>query len=232
MAYSLNKLRISPTEFSDKFRVSVNKENIKIKNELDSLASTKLNVSSVDAAIDTKATVTGIAGTILPTTTSTFDLGSTTKKFRTLELSSNITAAGTLHTLGAFEISGSTIRSVNTNLLTINDNLTVVGTLNTGPVISTGQVSGTTGSFSSTVTGTQFNGAVQGNVVGSVKGDVKATDDTIMINSTTKQFGFANANVVGNLTGNVNATTVTTGIAIVGGSNIRSFSVAMGVALS
>jgi hypothetical protein len=37
----------------------------------------------------------------------------------------NFTASGSLHTLGTIEISGNVIRSTNTSLITVNDNLTV-----------------------------------------------------------------------------------------------------------
>jgi hypothetical protein len=48
----------------------------------------------------------------------------------------NLTASGTLHTLGTIEISGNAIRSTSTDTITVNDNLTVTGTLSTSSVLS------------------------------------------------------------------------------------------------
>jgi cytoskeletal protein CcmA (bactofilin family) len=221
MAYNRSLIKISPKTFPDQFRSSVNRENGKILDELVLIDSSKLSTTNLNSSIDNKLSVVGVASTIIPTSTSVSDLGSSTKKFRALNLSSNITAAGTLNTFGTVEISGNTIRSTDTTLLTINDNLTVQGAVNATSVVSSGSVSGTTGVFSGAVSGTSFTGAVSGAVTGNVTGNVLG-------NLT----GNVTGNVQGNLTGNVNATTVTTSTAIVGGSNIRSFAVAMGVALS
>ena len=59
----------------------------------------------------------------------------------------------------------------------------------------------------SNVYATAFNGAltgaVTGNTTGVHKGNVLADDNTVLINATTKQIGFAGANIVGTLTGSV-----------------------------
>ena len=59
----------------------------------------------------------------------------------------------------------------------------------------------------SNVYATAFNGAltgaVTGNITGTHKGNVLANDDTVLIDATTKQIGFAGANIVGTLTGSV-----------------------------
>lgn len=59
----------------------------------------------------------------------------------------------------------------------------------------------------SNVYSTAFNGALTGAVTGSTtgthKGNVLASDDTVLIDATTKQIGFAGANIVGTLTGSV-----------------------------
>ena len=59
----------------------------------------------------------------------------------------------------------------------------------------------------SNVYSTAFNGAltgaVTGNTTGTHKGNVLANDDTVLIDATTKQIGFAGANIVGTLTGSV-----------------------------
>ena len=66
---------------------------------------------------------------------------------------------------------------------------------------------GTSGSrwsnvYSSTFTG-NLTGNVTGNITGIHTGNVLATDNTVMINATTKQIGYAGANIVGTLTGSV-----------------------------
>jgi hypothetical protein len=48
-----------------------------------------------------------------------------------------------------------------------------------------------------------LTGAVTGNTTGVHKGNVLANDDTVIIDATTKQIGFAGANIVGTLTGSV-----------------------------
>jgi len=51
-------------------------------------------------------------------------------------ITNNLTANGTLHRLGTIEFSGSTIRSVDSTILNINDSLNVVGTI-TSPSVDT-----------------------------------------------------------------------------------------------
>jgi hypothetical protein len=48
-----------------------------------------------------------------------------------------------------------------------------------------------------------LTGAVTGNTTGVHKGNVLANDDTVLMDATTKQIGFAGANIVGTLTGSV-----------------------------
>lgn len=54
---------------------------------------------------------------------------------------------------------------------------------------------------------TTFNGNLIGNVTGNITGEhignVLATDNTVMVNATTKQIGYVGANIVGTLTGSV-----------------------------
>lgn len=52
-------------------------------------------------------------------------------------------------------------------------------------------------------------GNVTGNTVGEHKGTVRAADDTVMINGTTKQIGFVGANIVGTLTGSCTGSSLT-----------------------
>ena len=56
--------------------------------------------------------------------------------------------------------------------------------------------------YATTFTGA-LTGAVTGNTTGTHKGNVLANDDTVLIDATTKQIGFAGANIVGTLTGSV-----------------------------
>ena len=74
----------------------------------------------------------------------------------------NITASGTLHTLGDIEISNATIRSVSTSLVTINDALTITGsnTLTAGNYLSSGNITINTDKF--IVTGSSGDTSIKG----------------------------------------------------------------------
>ncbi len=65
----------------------------------------------------------------------------------------------------------------------------------------------------SEVWATTFNGALTGNVTGNIvgthTGNVLATDNTVMINATTKQIGYAGATLVGTLTGSCTGSAAT-----------------------
>jgi len=75
--------------------------------------------------------------------------------------SGNITANGTLHTLGDIEISNATIRSVATSLVTVNDSLTVSGTtLTASNYVSSGNITINTDKF--VVTGSNGNTSIKG----------------------------------------------------------------------
>jgi len=75
--------------------------------------------------------------------------------------SGNITANGTLHTLGDIEISNATIRSIATSLVTINDSLTVSGTtLTASNYVSSGNITINTDKF--VVTGSNGNTSIKG----------------------------------------------------------------------
>jgi hypothetical protein len=75
------------------------------------------------------------------------------------------------------------------------------------PGISNAYALGSTTNRWSNVYATAFNGAligaVTGNTIGTHKGNVLANDDTVLMDATTKQIGFAGANIVGTLTGSV-----------------------------
>lgn len=62
--------------------------------------------------------------------------------------------------------------------------------------------------YATTLTG-NLVGNVTGNTTGIHKGNVTASDDTVMINATTKQIGYAGANIVGTLTGSVTGSAAT-----------------------
>jgi len=75
------------------------------------------------------------------------------------------------------------------------------------PGISNAYTLGSTTNRWSNVYSTAFvgalTGAVTGNTTGVHKGNVLANDDTVLIDATTKQIGFAGANIIGTLTGSV-----------------------------
>lgn len=75
------------------------------------------------------------------------------------------------------------------------------------PGISNAYTLGSTTKRWSNVFSTTFNGAltgaVTGNTTGVHTGNVLANDNTVLINATTKEIGFAGANIIGTLTGSV-----------------------------
>ena len=71
----------------------------------------------------------------------------------------NLTASGTLHTLGTIEISGNNIRSTDSTTVRINDSLSVNGAVSATSVSSTGAVSGTTITGTGAVSGTTITGS-------------------------------------------------------------------------
>ena len=71
----------------------------------------------------------------------------------------NLTASGTLHTLGTIEISGNNIRSTDSTIVRINDSLSVNGAVSATSISSTGAVSGTTITGTGAVSGTTITGS-------------------------------------------------------------------------
>ena len=69
--------------------------------------------------LDVRGTSNQITAVVSATDTLTLALTSN------VTIPGNFTASGALHTLGTIEISGNVIRSTNTSLITVNDNLTV-----------------------------------------------------------------------------------------------------------
>lgn len=85
--------------------------------------------------------------------------------------------------------------------------IAVVKSTGIQPGITNAYTLGSSTKVWSNVYATAFNGslvgAVTGNTTGSHKGNVLANDNTVLIDATTKQIGFAGANIVGTLTGSV-----------------------------
>ena len=73
--------------------------------------------------------------------------------------SGNITASGTLHTLGTIEISGNNIRSTDSTTVRINDSLSINGAVSATSISSTGSISGTTITGTGAVSGTTITGS-------------------------------------------------------------------------
>lgn len=99
------------------------------------------------------------------------------------------------------------------NNATVQGNVTVTGNISS----TTGNVSGYDGNFSHHVTANRFNGDllgdVTGNVSGYITGNVRATDNSVIINASTKAASVGDLSAAGNLTvtGNltINGTTTT-----------------------
>jgi hypothetical protein len=115
-----------------------------------------------------------INSNIVPNTDSTFNLGSSGKKW----------SNGWINTLTSTAITSTTL----TGTLTGDVKGSVFGD------DSTVLVDGVSG---------VLRGNHIGNVTGNVTGNVVATDTTVMINATTKSIGYLGAALAGNLTGNV-----------------------------
>jgi hypothetical protein len=73
--------------------------------------------------------------------------------------SGNITASGTLHTLGTIEISGNNIRSTDSTTVRINDSLSINGAVSATSISSTGSILGTTITGTGAVSGTTITGS-------------------------------------------------------------------------
>ena len=199
-------------------RDHINRENKKIKDETDNLDSIKVNLSNLNSLIDTKLGTTGVGVTIIPTVTNSVDLGSTTKKFEDLYLNSEIN-------LGSNTISTAGNTLTVSNNLNVGGNLTVVGTSTfTGGTITVGDAD---------TDNVVFGAEVNSNIIPN-------TTNTFTLGTSSKKFanvhsttftGNVVGNVTGDLTGNVTGSSVTTDLVTIQGLNVKSFAIAMAVAV-
>ena len=183
-------------------REHINRENKKIKDETDNLDSIKVSTSNLNSLIDTKLGTTGVGVTIIPTSTNTVNLGSTTKKFEDLHLNSEIY-------LGNNTISTAGTTLTVSNNLNVGGNLTVVGTSTfTGGTITVGDAD---------TDNVVFGAEVNSNIIPN-------TTNTFTLGTSSKKFS------------NVHSTTftgssVTTDLVTIQGLNVKSFAIAMAVAV-
>jgi hypothetical protein len=199
-------------------RDHINRENKKIKDETDNLNDTKVNLSNLNSLIDTKLGTTGVGVSILPTVTNTVNLGSTTKRFEDVYVNSEINL-------------GSNILSHSGNTLTVSDNLNVGGNLTvTGTTTFNG---GTITMGDSDTDNVVFGADINSNIIPN-------TTNTFTLGTSDKKFsnvhsttftGNVIGNVTGNLTGNVTGSSVTTDLVTIQGLNVKSFAIAMAVAV-
>ena len=82
-------------------------------------SSSTIQAIGAGQTLDVRGTSNQITAVVSATDTLTLALTSN------VTIPGNFTASGALHTLGTIEISGNVIRSTNTSLITVNDNLTV-----------------------------------------------------------------------------------------------------------
>jgi len=82
-------------------------------------SSSSIQAIGAGQILDVRGTSNQITAVVSATDTLTLALTSN------VTIPGNFTASGSLHTLGTIEISGNVIRSTNTSLITVNDNLTV-----------------------------------------------------------------------------------------------------------
>lgn len=205
-------------------RDHINRENKKIKDETDNLNSIKVSLSNLNSLIDTKLGTTGVGVTIIPTVTNSVDLGSSSKKFEDLFLNSEIhLGSNTISTAG--------------NTLTVSNNLTVSSNVNVGGNLT---VTGTTTFNGGTITvgdsdtdNVVFGAEINSNIIPN-------TTNTFTLGTSNKKFsnvhsttftGNVVGNVTGNLTGNVTGDSVTTNLVTIQGLNVKSFAIAMAVAV-
>ena len=194
-------------------RDHINRENKKIKDETDNLDSIKVNLSNLNSLIDTKLGTTGVGVTIIPTVTNSVDLGSTTKKFEDLYLNSEINLGN-----NTISTAGNTLTV--SNNLNVGGNLTVVGTSTfTGGTITVGDAD---------TDNVVFGAEVNSNIIPN-------TTNTFTLGTSSKMFSNVHSttftgNVVGNVTGNLTGN-VTSDLVTIQGLNVKSFAIAMAVAV-
>ena len=135
---------------------------------------------------------------IVPETTNTIDIGSSSLKYKDLHLAGNALVGGTLGVTGL-----STLASLNSTTSTLGS-VTVGGAGNNGSI--NGVVIGSTNP--STIAGTTVSASsgFTGDLTGDVTGNVTASSGTSTFNNVTIN-GTLSGNLTGGITGNVTATT-------------------------
>jgi hypothetical protein len=159
-------------------RKQINIETSKIQNELNNLNSLKVNISDLNNAIDTKLS-SGISAIPTPQLNNTYDIGTTSRKFKDLYLSGNVY-------VGTFNI-GTTLTGFTLGSQSLVAGATSVQSLASGGAISGTTIGGTTITASSGFSG-NITGNVTGNVSGNLNGNVTATTvstSTLTANSVT-----------------------------------------------
>lgn len=146
-------------------RKQINIETSKIENELNNLNSLKVNISDLNTAIDTKLS-SGISAIPTPQLNNTYDIGTTSKKFKDLYLSGKVY-------VGTFNIA-TTLTGFTLGSQSLVAGATSVQSLASGGAISGTTIGGTTITASSGFSG-NITGNVTGNVSGNLNGNVTAT---------------------------------------------------------
>ncbi len=156
-----------------------------------------LSNTSSAAAWHEIVAITG-ANTIVPATTNTVDIGSSSLKYKDLHLGSNALIGGTLGVTGL-----STLASLNSTTSTLGS-VTVGGAGNNGSIngVVIGSTNPTAISGTTVAASSGFTGDLTGNVAGNVTASSgTSTFDNLAINGT------LTGNLTGGITGNVTATT-------------------------
>jgi hypothetical protein len=151
-------------------RKQINLETAKIQYELANLNTTKLNISDLNLAIDTKL-ASGISAIVTPLLDNTYDIGTTSFQFKNLYLK------------GTIYLNGKTIVSTLTGISLDSQSL-IAGATSVQSLSSGGAISGTT-ITGTTITGTSFSGPLTGNVTGNVTGNLTGNVTATTISTST-----------------------------------------------
>lgn len=151
-------------------RKQINLETAKIQYELANLNTTKLNISDLNLAIDTKL-ASGISAIVRPLLDNTYDIGTTSFQFKNLYLK------------GTIYLNGKTIVSTLTGISLDSQSL-IAGATSVQSLSSGGAISGTT-ITGTTITGTSFSGPLTGNVTGNVTGNLTGNVTATTISTST-----------------------------------------------
>ena len=138
---------------------------------------------------------------IVPETTNTIDIGSSTLQYKDIHLAGNALVGGTLGVTGL-----STLASLNSTTSTLGS-VTVGGAGNNGSI--NGVVIGSTNPTGITGTTVTANNGFTGNLTGDVSGNVTASSGTSTFNNTTVN-GTLTASLTGDVTGDVTSSGTST----------------------